>query len=208
MRGQSLTSCCARRGAETHPTREAGKNSGRQICPTCGWQCEAGIRRPSPALHSHGDQKKANRQRGSPQNFHELLQAMLLCFSSLVWFSKCLSPSPCRPFALLHHQSWMQEEERQTGEQLFRHLGCWEEDAVTAAMAKGAAFRPPAAPPSHNTAAAQGGKEQAQSAEVALSMGVKHSVVIHLTNGTSAGPLSCFLTASITTNVTYRTGVH
>lgn len=207
MRGQSLTSCCAWCGAETHPTPEGGKNSGRQICHTCRWQCEAGIRRPSPALHSHGDQKKVNRQRGSPRNFHELLQAMLPCFSSSVWFSKCVSSSPRGPFALLHHQSWMHEE-WEMGKQQFRHLGCWEEDAVTAAMAKGEAFGPPAVSPRHNTAAAQGRKEQAQSAGVALYMGVKHSLVIHWTNCTSPSPPSCFLTASVTTNVTYSTRVH
>lgn len=70
-------------------------------------------------------------------------------------------------------------EEWEMGKQQFRHLGCWEEDAVTAAMAKGEALGPPAVSPRHNTAAAQSRKEQAQSAGVALYMGVKHSLVIH-----------------------------
>lgn len=56
-----------------------------------GSKCDAGISLSSPTLHLQQEQKKVNRQRGSPQHFHELLQATLPYFPSWMYFSECLS---------------------------------------------------------------------------------------------------------------------
>lgn len=80
----------------------------------------------------------------------------------------------------------------QMGKQLFSHLGCWEEDA-----SPGCSWPGGAGTKCRGCTKCWNG----------LYMGVKHRAVIHLTGCTSTSPLVCFLTASITWNVSCDTGL-